>query len=164
VTPQPHVPSHLLHRFLRCFQAVPHLGRRRAPGAEKIVSQTHIKALSAVTVNIFLPCLIVVKTVSQFDPSKFAQWWLLPLSGGLIALTGLGLAFLLFGPGPEKRAYISLASFQNAIYIVLPIGQLVFPNQFDQLALYCFLLIFYMKYSVNLWIISSFVVGRPRSE
>ncbi|MCA1794473.1 MAG: AEC family transporter [Desulfotignum sp.] len=107
----------------------------------KIVSQAHIQALSAVTVNIFLPCLIVVKTVSQFDPAGFSLWWILPLSGVLIALTGLGMAALLFGTDPQKQPFVSMASFQNAVYIVLPIGQLVYPDQFDRLALFCFLLI-----------------------
>ncbi len=127
----------------------------------KIVSQTHIQALSAVTVNIFLPCLIVVKTVSQFDPSGFAQWWLLPLSGVLIALAGLGMAFGLFGRRPEKRAFISMASFQNAVYIVLPIGQLVFPDQFDRLALYCFLLI--LGQSPIMWSVGKVLVSGDRN-
>jgi malate permease and related proteins len=122
-----------------------------------IVSQNHIQALSAVTVNIFLPCLIVVKTVSQFDPSGFARWWLLPLSGVLIALAGLGMAFILFGTRPEKRAFVSMASFQNAVYIVLPIGQLVYPDQFDMLALYCFLLI--LGQSPIMWSVGKVLVS-----
>ncbi len=34
-----------------------------------------------------------------------------------------------------------LASMQNAVYIVLPIGQVLFADQFDLFASYCFLLI-----------------------
>ncbi len=126
----------------------------------RIVSQAHIQALSAVTVNVFLPCLIVVKTVSQFDPSGFARWWILPLSGVLMTLAGLGMAFALFGRRPEKRAYISMASFQNAIYIVLPIGQLVFPDQFDRLALYCFLLV--LGLSPLMWSVGKVLISGDR--
>jgi len=70
-----------------------------------------------------------------------ALWWILPLSGLLIALSGLGMAALLFGADPKKQPFVSMAGFQNAVYIVLPIGQLVYPDQFDRLALFCFLLI-----------------------
>jgi len=126
----------------------------------KIVSQAHIQGLSSVTVNVFLPCLIVVKTVTQFDPSGFALWWILPLSGVLIAVTGLVLAALLFGTKPGKQPFISMASFQNAVYIVLPIGQLVFPDQFDRLALYCFLLI--LGQSPIMWSVGKVLVSGSR--
>ena len=36
---------------------------------------------------------------------------------------------------------MTLASMQNAIYIVLSVGQVLFIDEFDQFALYCFLLI-----------------------
>ncbi len=126
----------------------------------KIVSQAHIQALSTVTVNIFLPCLIVVKTVSQFDPTGFALWWILPLSGVLIALSGLGMAALLFGTDSKKQPFVSMASFQNAVYIVLPIGQLVYPDQFDRLALFCFLLI--LGQSPIMWSVGKVLVSGRR--
>ncbi|MFO7913014.1 MAG: AEC family transporter [Desulfotignum sp.] len=127
----------------------------------KIVSQAHIQSLSSVTVNVFLPCLIVVKTVTQFDPSGFTLWWILPLSGVLIAVTGLVLAALLFGTKPEKQPFVAMASFQNAVYIVLPIGQLVFPDQFDRLALYCFLLI--LGQSPIMWSVGKVLVSGSRN-
>ncbi len=126
----------------------------------KIISQAHIQGLSSVTVNVFLPCLIVVKTVTQFDPSGFTLWWILPLAGVLIAVTGLVMAGLLFGTKPEKQPFISMASFQNAVYIVLPIGQLVFPDQFDRLALYCFLLI--LGQSPIMWSVGKVLVSGSR--
>jgi predicted permease len=82
------------------------------------------------------------------------------LSGVLIALAGLGMAFLLFGTRPEKRGFISMASFQNAVYIVLPIGQLVFPDQFDRLALFCFLLI--LGQSPIMWSVGKVLISGDR--
>lgn len=105
-----------------------------------IVAQSHIQGLSAVTVNVFLPCLIVAKTVAHFDPVNFPFWWTLPLSGFLLVLTGLCFSSLLFRMNPDKRPLLPLASMQNAIYIVLPIGKILYPQQFDLFALYCFLL------------------------
>jgi malate permease and related proteins len=128
----------------------------------QVVSQIHIQALSSVTVTIFLPCLTVVKTVTQFDPSGFGLWWMLPVSGVLIAAAGLGIAFFLFGRKPEKRAFIAMASFQNAVYIVLPIGQLVFPDEFDRLALYCFLLI--LGQSPIMWSVGKVLISGSRDS
>lgn len=130
---------------------------------KNVISQPQIQSLSAVTVTVFLPCLIVVKTVTQFDPSGFTLWWMLPLSGALIVLVGLGLGSILFRFNPAKRPLLPMASMQNAVYIVLPIGQLIFPDQFDRLALYCFLLI--LGQSPLLWSVGKVLItGRKDAD
>lgn len=105
-----------------------------------IVSQDQIQSLSAVTVNVFLPCLIITKTITCFEPENFFLWWMLPLAGALLVLAGLCFSGLLFRMNPDKRALMPMASMQNAIYIVLPIGQILYPDEFDLFALYCFLM------------------------
>jgi len=107
----------------------------------KVVSTHQVQALSSVTVNVFLPCLVMAKTLIQFHPGSFSNWWILPPAG--ILITGIGLFFssFLFKMRRKKRPLMTLASMQNAIYIVLPIGQVLFVDEFDQFALYCFLLI-----------------------
>ncbi len=108
---------------------------------KNIVSKSQIKALSDITVNILLPCLIIAKTITQFHPEEFTNWWMLPLSGIGIVLLGLIFSGILFRFKSEKKPLMTLASMQNAIYIVLPIGQILFTDQFDLFALYCFLLV-----------------------
>ncbi len=108
---------------------------------KNFISISQVHALSIVTVNIFLPCLIIAKTVIRFHPEEFPNWWILPLAGVLIVLIGLVFSGLLFKLKPEKRPLMALSSMQNGIYIVLPIGQIIFADQFDLFALYCFLLI-----------------------
>ncbi|WP_022667360.1 AEC family transporter [Desulfospira joergensenii] len=105
----------------------------------RIVSNSQVKALSEATVNIFLPCLIMAKTLIRFRPEEFGNWWLLPVAGLIILILGLLFSAVLFRLNPEKRPFMTLASMQNAIYIPLPIGQILFPDQFDLFALYCFL-------------------------
>ena len=107
----------------------------------QLVSGNQIKALSAVTVNIFLPCMIMAKTLTCFHPEQLPMWWILPLSGAAIVLGGLLTGALMFRFRPEKKHFMALSGMQNAIYIVLPIGHLLFPDQFDLFALYCFLLV-----------------------
>ncbi|CCK82099.1 AEC family transporter [Desulfobacula toluolica] len=106
-----------------------------------IVSKSQIQALSVVTVNIFLPCLIIAKTLIRFHPENFTNLWILPVSGILIVMIGLAFSGLAFQLKPEKKPLMILSSMQNAVYIVLPIGQILFADQFDLFALYCFLLV-----------------------
>ncbi len=108
---------------------------------KNLVSEGQVKALSATVVNIFLPCMIMAKTLIHFHPREFALWWILPLSGIFIVAVGLFFSRALFGRSPQKRPFMALAAMQNAIYIVLPIGQILFPDRFDLFALYCFLLV-----------------------
>lgn len=108
---------------------------------KKIVSPQQVQALSTVTVTVFLPCLIMAKTLIQFHPDAFSIWWVLPFAGIFIIVIGLFFSGVLFKMQQEKRPLMTLASMQNVIYIVLPIGQVLFVDEFDQFALYCFLLL-----------------------
>ncbi len=104
------------------------------------VSKEQVHSLSVITVNVFLPCLILSKTLARFDPQSLGFWWALPLTGLFLVLSGMGFAALLFGFKPSGKPLLPLASMQNSIYIVLPIGQILYPDQFDLFALYAFLL------------------------
>lgn len=106
-----------------------------------MVKADQIKALSDITINIFLPCLIIAKTLVRFNPGELTLWWIMPLSGVAMVVAGLGLSGVMFRFRVEKRPFMALASMQNGIYIVLPIGQIIFPDQFDLFAIYCFLLL-----------------------
>lgn len=130
---------------------------------KNFVSKPQIQVLSAVTVNVFLPCLIMAKTLAQFHPEAFTLWWILPVSGVLMIGCGLVFSGFLFRFNPEKRPFMTLASMQNAIYIVLPIGQVLFADQFDRFALYCFLMVMGLNpvmWSVGKVMISGQAQGR----
>ncbi|MCP3923226.1 MAG: permease [Desulfobacterales bacterium] len=108
---------------------------------KNVVSKPQIKILSTVTINVFLPCLIIAKTLIRFQPENFTNWWILPVSGILVVLIGLLFSSLLFKFKLDKNPLIALSSIQNGIYIVLPIGQILFTDQFDLFSLNCFLLV-----------------------
>lgn len=115
-----------------------------------IIGQNHLKAVSTVTVYVFLPCMIFGNIVRRFEPGEFGYWYLLPISAILMIGAGLGLAVLLFYKQlPQKKNMLSLASMQNANYLVLPIGRVVFADKFETFTLYCFL--FLLGISPVLW-------------
>ena len=126
----------------------------------KIVTQDQVQSMSAVTVTVFLPCLILANVITTFDPAGFGLWWTLPLAGTLLVFTGLFCAALLFGFKREKKSHLPMASMQNAVYITLPIGQILFPDQFDTFALYCFLLI--LGLTPLMWSIGKVLIAGTR--
>jgi malate permease and related proteins len=116
----------------------------------RIVTQDQIQSLTRVTVNIFLPCLIFSKIVKTFDPGALPIWWVLPLSSVLIACAGLLLGYLVFFRGvAAKKNMLAMCSLHNAGYLILPIGAVLYQDQFDEFALYVFL--FIPIFSLILW-------------
>ena len=107
----------------------------------QMVTSSQVEVLATLTVNIFLPCLIISKIISQFHPEAFANWWMLPIAGICLIATGLVFSALLFRFNPQKMPLMILASIQNGVYIILPIGQVLFKENFDTFALYSFLLV-----------------------
>lgn len=117
---------------------------------KNIISSDHIKGLSELTVKILLPALIFANTLATFKPDEMPDWWILPLLGIGVSLLGIGIAYLLFiREIPGKQNLIPMAGLQNAGYLVLPLGQIIYPDQFDLFALYCFL--FIMGFNPVLW-------------
>jgi predicted permease len=117
---------------------------------KKIVTDEHIDSLSKLTVTVLMPCMIFSNTLSEFKPQELPQWWLLPLVGIVMSLIGVGISVLFFADNLKKhRNMIAVASMQNAGYLVLPIGQVVYPEQFKEFALITFL--FILGYNPLLW-------------
>lgn len=116
----------------------------------KILLEEHVKALSWVTVNMLLPCMMFSKISANFHPDELHVWWLIPLSSAAMILIGLLFTSLFyFRRFREKRFLFPLASMQNAVYLVLPIGLFMYPDQFEQFATYNFL--FLIGFTLVVW-------------
>lgn len=128
-----------------------------------IISQEQINSLSAFTVKILLPCLIFSVTFDKFNPSEFTLWWLLVLGGMIVMLIGLGLGALLFWSNrPHDHDLIPLTSMQNGVFLILPIGQLIFSEQAGLFALYCFL--FSLGQGVLIWSLGKYLLTGKRGS
>jgi hypothetical protein len=108
--------------------------------ARGIIQSSTIKGLSDATVLVFLPCLMFSNILETLKPAEQPLWWVVPLIGVAMFFVGMGIAALVFIKDlPEKRDLIPLSAIQNAAFVILPIGQVLVPNDFDRFALYTFL-------------------------
>lgn len=157
----------LLTNFLTVFQAVAQIGLvilfagwlvRRG-----IIPAEGVKLISDTVINVFLPCLIFSNIIVRLQPSEFTDWWLLPLSASLLLLVGWSIAQVLFrNAGEARRELIPLAFLQNAGYLVLPIAKVILKDDFDQFALYCFLII--LANNPLLWLIGKHYLRRRETD
>ncbi len=122
----------------------------------QVFTSGDVKGLALVIINVLLPAMIFSNIVGTLDPLSFPLWWILPLVGlGLIAI-GIVFAMLFFYKDlSAKRSLLPLASMQNAGYLALPLGQAIYPEQFDLYALYTFLII--MGLNPILWSVGKFL-------
>lgn len=133
-----------LQSFLSLFYAISQvflvMGLAAYLIRKKFVSSDIISALSQMVVLVLLPCLSFDKIVTGFHPESTPGWWAVPLIGVLMVFVGLIASFLLFGNSTERRYLWAISSLQNCTFFVLPIGKIIYPNNFDQFALYVFLM------------------------
>jgi predicted permease len=130
---------------------------------KKIISNTHLEGLSHIVVIILLPCLIFSKIIQYFDPAAYTYWWMLPLIAFAMIGTGLLISGILYlGKVKKHKKYMAIASFMNANYMVLPIGQLAFADQFDQFATFTFL--FVLGVNPALWSLGKFMITEQDSS
>jgi malate permease and related proteins len=124
---------------------------------KKVILPEHIKGLSEILVMVLLPSLMFSNTITTFKPQETLSWWILPLLGMGIPLLGILFSHLLFWKRPaHERNIIAVSSFPNAAYLVLPLGKVLFPEQFDEFSVYCFL--FVLGFNIMLWSIGKYYV------
>jgi hypothetical protein len=107
---------------------------------KNILTDEHVNSLSKVTVNILLPCMLFAEISQNFHPAEMKYWWVMPLSSASLILLGIFFVFLFYIRSFHEKSFLfPLASMQNAVYLVLPIGRFMYPDEFDQYAIYNFL-------------------------
>ena len=123
---------------------------------KKVISQVQIDALSKITVIVLLPSLVFSNTLQHFNPESLPYWWILPIMGVVMSLVGVILASGVFSVDFKKKMnYVAISSMQNAGYLVLPIGQVVYPEHFAEFALFSFL--FILGYNPVLWTLGKYM-------
>jgi predicted permease len=109
---------------------------------KKVITNEQVKSLATITVNILLPCMLFASISESFDPKAMPDWWLLPLACTAMMSFGVALGYVFFFRNyKEKQHLFPLGGMQNAIYLVLPIGRFMYPDQFDSYTVLNFLYI-----------------------
>ncbi len=123
---------------------------------KQVFRSSDVKGLTLIIINVLLPSMIFSKIVRTLDPQSFPLWWILPLVGVGLIVIGIFFAVLFFfNDLSAKKSLLPIASMQNAGYLALPLGQAIYPDQFDLYALYCFLII--MGLNPILWSVGKFL-------
>jgi predicted permease len=129
----------------------------------KVVTQEVINGLSRLVVVIFLPFLIFYTITREFDPSDQTYWWAIPIAAILLSSMGLLISYLLFFKESSRKKYLfPLASMQNAAYLILPVGEFVYKDQFGEFALICFLVV--LGLSPFMWTIGKLLLTQDKSQ
>ena len=130
---------------------------------KKVIDQKTIDGLSKLVVKIFLPFLIFYTITSEFDPGKQTYWWMIPLAAIILSSIGLLLSALLFYRQiQEKKSFFPLTSMQNAAYLILPIGEIVYKDQFEEFSLICFLVV--LGLSPFMWTVGKLILTDDKSS
>ncbi len=121
-----------------------------------VFKSSDVKGLTLIVINVLLPSMIFSKIIGTLDPQNFPLWWFLPLVGIGLILIGIFFAVIFFFRDlSSKRSLLPIASMQNAGYLALPLGQAIYPDQFDLYALYTFLII--MGLNPILWSVGKYL-------
>jgi hypothetical protein len=130
---------------------------------KNILTQEHLKALSTIGIRVLLPCLIFSNIIKNFNPSQLKFWPLIPLAAVLMVGFGLLVSALLFWPNLKDKKYLlAPAALQNGGYLILPLGKMLYPAQFDEFAMYCFL--YLLGLSPLLWSLGKYLVSPTEGE
>lgn len=130
---------------------------------KKLLNSSHIKGLSIVTINILLPSLIFSKISENLQPSELPIWWIIPLIA--MATTGIGFSLAWFvwrKHLPAKRNLLPLSALMNAAYFTLPVGMVIYPDRFDEFALYISLYV--LGISPLVWTFGKLLITNPKGK
>lgn len=125
---------------------------------KNVLTSQHVDSLAAMMVRVLLPCLIFSSIINNFYPAKLKIWPLIPLAAVIMCGFGLAVGAIFLGRNLKDKKYLlAAASLQNAGYLILPIGRVLYPGQFNEFALYCFL--FIMGISPIIWSLGKYLVS-----
>ncbi len=118
----------------------------------KMLDSRGLDQLTAVLVNILLPCFAFTQLIQHFSFQEFPFWWKLPLLYAAMALAALSLAYLIaFGfKGHRKNEFLALVGFQNCGNIPLVVVAALFTGQ-QAHTLYIYIVLYIIGANLLIW-------------
>jgi malate permease and related proteins len=111
----------------------------------RLLGEPCLGPLSALAIDIALPCLIFANIIGTFKPASSGIWWLLPLcwAGFTAAAFLLSMACASISAPATRREFIACLFYQNGIFLPLTIIVQVFGPESELLVgLFLFTLLY----------------------
>jgi len=91
--------------------------------SRRIIGELAIGSLSALAIDIALPCLIFANIISNFKPDASGAWWLLPLGWAIFTIGACALTWICstIAATETRWEFRACLFFQNGIFLPLTI-------------------------------------------
>ena len=121
------------------------------------------KVFSTTVVNIAAPSLAIVSIENRFTPAllRASLWNLIIIAGSVILMYFLGklIAYILRLPYEKKAVFVTTFTFNNTMFIGLPINQIIFGH--DGLP---YLFTFYLVTIVLFWSLGVYTLAKASGQ
>jgi predicted permease len=121
-----------------------------------------LNALGQLVGRLTMPCLVLYRFATQFDPQTFPDWWKYAIIGAAITLFGLVMGKLVALRHGNNDEATMLVGFQNAGFFVLPMLQALLTDaeQLARASLMLFVLV--IPFNASLWMAGSWLLLKKK--
>ncbi len=119
----------------------------------KLVDKQGLRALSALTINLFLPCFIFNHLIHYFSFTSPRDWWIYPLLGVGVSALGfiVGSAICAVDRSlKDKEEFICLIAFQNCGYLPLILVASIYPHEISR-EMFTRIFLFIQGFNIVFW-------------
>lgn len=116
-----------------------------------------MKVLGRLIAWLTMPCLIIYRFATLFDPEEFPNWWKFVVIGAGITIGGMLLGRVIALRHHNNNEATMLVGFQNSGFFVLPMLQaLLPPSEYPRASLMLFVLI--IPFNAATWFCGSWLL------
>ncbi len=119
----------------------------------KLVDKQGLRTLTALTINLFLPCLIFNHLICYFSFTSPRNWWLYPLLGVGISALGFIVGSIVCIADrniKEKNEFICMIAFQNCGYLPLILVASIYPPEISR-EMFTRIFLFIQGFNIVFW-------------
>lgn len=119
--------------------------------ARKMVPESIISVVTPLAIEVAVPCLVVGNMLAHFDPSKFPNWWAMPLwwAGFMAFMLPLTLLAMRVSRRETRKEFGVSLFYPNAIFVPLALISGMFGRDTPHLAELFLFTLFYPAFFFN---------------
>ena len=119
----------------------------------KLVDKQGLRSLSALTINLFLPCFIFNHLIHYFSFTSPRDWWIYPVLGVGVSVLGFIVGSIVYAVDKsikDKDEFICLIAFQNCGYLPLILVAAIYPDAISR-EMFTRIFLFIQGFNVVFW-------------